>query len=404
MTPLFPAQRAAEEFDKALGGTATEAVADRYAELLDTVEVLRAQPEVLPRAEFVDDLRARLMTAAETELVAAPDRRTTRAAGAPPAPAAGSAPLAASLVIVGGTAGMAAAASGALPGEPLYPVKRGIEQAGAAVRLERRRQGQGPARPGRQPPRRGPRAAGRRLRRPRLLAADRRLLPQAADAGSTKLFTAYQAEGDPRTSTTVRDFTAEQMADVAAIAGGHARRGDRRRAARRSRHPGRHRPAGPRPVRRLRPGGALAPPEALSAGAGAATMNNLLARPVAQAQGDVAALEAARVAALKAGASLAEATAGKIPRATAATDAAGRADRRRRAGAREQHHHPDGSLVPSSRAGAAVNDLVTGVTGTVDGRHRRPSPRPATPLDETWTVSRHASTTTTKEPVPDAQD
>ena len=46
MTPLFPAQRAAEEFDQVLGGTATQAVADRYAELLDTVVLLRAQPEV----------------------------------------------------------------------------------------------------------------------------------------------------------------------------------------------------------------------------------------------------------------------------------------------------------------------------------------------------------------------
>ena len=53
MTPLFPAQRAAEEFEQALGGTATRAVADRFAPLLETVEVLRTQPEVLPRAEFV---------------------------------------------------------------------------------------------------------------------------------------------------------------------------------------------------------------------------------------------------------------------------------------------------------------------------------------------------------------
>ncbi len=46
MTPLFPAQRAAEEFEKVLGGTATEAVTDRYTELLDAVEFLRAQPDL----------------------------------------------------------------------------------------------------------------------------------------------------------------------------------------------------------------------------------------------------------------------------------------------------------------------------------------------------------------------
>ena len=64
MTPLFPAQRAAEEFEQALGGTATRAVAARFGPLLETVEVLRSQPEVLPRAEFVGELRSRLMTAA----------------------------------------------------------------------------------------------------------------------------------------------------------------------------------------------------------------------------------------------------------------------------------------------------------------------------------------------------
>jgi len=56
MTPLFPAQRAAEEFESALRGTASQAVAERYSDLLETVEVLRNEPEVLPRAEFADEL------------------------------------------------------------------------------------------------------------------------------------------------------------------------------------------------------------------------------------------------------------------------------------------------------------------------------------------------------------
>src|SRR6478735_4989561 len=137
MTPLFPAQRAAEEFERVLSGTADDAVAARYAELRDAVEQLRTLPEVTPRAEFVGDLRSRLMAAAETELVAVPKaslravpslpeertRRRNRRMGT----------IAASLVIVGGTAGMAAAASGALPGETLYPVKLGIEQVTTAV-------------------------------------------------------------------------------------------------------------------------------------------------------------------------------------------------------------------------------------------------------------------------------
>ena len=138
MTALFPAQRAAEEFDRVLGGTASRAVADRHAELLSTVEVLRTQPEVMPRTEFVEDLRApsdggcrdraRRRTRRRCGRCRHPARRTrdrNRRAGT----------VAAALVIVGGTAGMAAAAAGALPGESLYPIKRGGEQVGTAVRF-----------------------------------------------------------------------------------------------------------------------------------------------------------------------------------------------------------------------------------------------------------------------------
>ena len=57
MTPLFPAQRAAEEFDQVLAGTADSAVTARYAELLDTVAELRALPEVSPSPEFVGEDR-----------------------------------------------------------------------------------------------------------------------------------------------------------------------------------------------------------------------------------------------------------------------------------------------------------------------------------------------------------
>ena len=78
------------------------------------------------------------MTAAETELVAAPDPSYARCPGAPRRRNRRLGTAAASLVIVGGTAGMAAAASGALPGEPLYPIKRGIEQVTTAAHFERR--------------------------------------------------------------------------------------------------------------------------------------------------------------------------------------------------------------------------------------------------------------------------
>ncbi len=369
MTPLFPAQRAAEEFEKALGGTATEAVADRYSALLETVEVLRAQPEVLPRVEFVDDLRGRLMTAAETELVTGPTvvrlapRRTSstrRRLGT----------AAASLVIVGGTAGMAAAASGALPGDPLYPVKRGVEKAGAAVRVSESAKGEALLD-----------QASNRLGEvrslqsgdspdPKLLAETVESFRSAADRGAQKLFTAYQAEGNAQDIDTVRAFTSEQMADVAALAASNpnAATAEMLRDAADTL-------ADIDQQARVLCGScgseaALAPPQALSSGTGAATVDNLLARPVTQAQVDAKAVEAARDAALKSGASLAEATASTIPQVDETTGAAGGES------GRAEGPPPvnstvteNGSLVPSLPAGgdSAVGDLVSGVTGTVKG-------------------------------------
>lgn len=134
MTPLIPARRAAEEFARVVDGTQVD-VADRFADLTGCVEMLRTQEIPTPRVEFVADLRTRLMAAADTLLVPAdapaqprlapvvtlPDtrRRRQRHLGA----------AAAAFVMVGGTAGVAAAAEGSLPGDPLYPIKRGIESA-----------------------------------------------------------------------------------------------------------------------------------------------------------------------------------------------------------------------------------------------------------------------------------
>jgi hypothetical protein len=382
MTPLFPAQRAAEDFEEALGGTATQAVADRYSDLLETVEVLRTQPEVLPRVEFADELRLQLLAAAETELVAAPNvvrlapRRTSKTRRR-----LGTA--AASLVIVGGTAGMAAAASGALPGEPLYPVKLGVEQAATALRMSDATEGEALLKQAatRMEEVRALQAQGAD---PELLATTLDSFRTAADEGSQKLFTAYQNEGNSQDIATVRDFTAEQMAEVAALA---AKTSD---------------PEIDESLvdtadtladidqqadvlcRSCGPEAALAPPEALSAWAGAAAAANLLARPAEQAQVDVAALEAARDAALKAGASAAEATASTIPQPEAATGSvagvAGSAEERSSVASTISK---DGTLVPSvtSAGNGAVKDLVTGVTGTVTDTTGKVI-KPGTPLDD----------------------
>ncbi|MEO7350732.1 MAG: DUF5667 domain-containing protein [Marmoricola sp.] len=382
MTPLFPAQRAAEEFDRVLRGTATPAATDRYADLLDTVGMLRTRPEVLPRADFVGDLRSRLMTAARTELVVAPSvirdrpptrQRTNRRLGT----------VAASLVILGGTAGMAAAASSSLPGEGLYPIKRGVEQAETAVRLGDVGKGKGLLD-----------QAATRLDEVRSLQAqgspDAELISTtidsfrgSADSGSAKLFTAYQASGDTEDITTVRTFTAKQMAGIAALSGTSATTdaslvdaadtlADIDQQARLL-------------CGSCGPAATVATPAALSAGAGAATAHNLLARPVSQAAIDIRDTRAARVAvqlaALKAAA---EESAGKIPKIDPSDVGSG-------SGVPSVSGDKpvtstitaDGKLVPSLSSGVAVKDLVSGVTGSVDSVTTKITQGQKTPLETT---------------------
>jgi hypothetical protein len=81
-----------------------------------------------PRQEFAVDLRERLMREAETVLTPEKTALTlpTRTRGKRERRLVA---VATAAVLVGGTAGMAAAAQHALPGEALYPIKRGIESA-----------------------------------------------------------------------------------------------------------------------------------------------------------------------------------------------------------------------------------------------------------------------------------
>ncbi len=406
MTPLFPAQRAAEEFDKVLGGTATEAVTDRYVELLEAVEFLRTQPELMPRAEFVGDLRSRLMTAAETELVAAPvvrrleptrTSRRNRRIGT----------VAASLVIVGGSAGMAAAASGALPGDPLYPIKRGIEQVTTGARLSEASQGKALLD-----------RAATRLDEVRELQAQGSVDPDlvtstmdsyraAANEGSAKLFAAYQANGDTADIATVREFTAQQMGDIAAMStvknsltgelltGAADVLSDIDQQARALCGD-----CGPRAP--------LRPPSALGAGAGAATIDNLLARPVAQAQTDIDQAEAARIANLRSAASAAEKKASEIPTTNGATGGAtaGGVPTTDADGPVTSTLTRDGKLSSTvSTGGAAVKNLVAGVTGGLTGGSGGDGllPKTNTPLDKTLKDLDDTLNKTTEELLPGNQ-
>ncbi len=364
MTPLFPASRAAEEFDQVLAGTADPAVVARYADLLETVAQLRSLPEVAPSPAFVGDLRTRLLEAAESEslqpsapVVSLPEaraRRRQRRVGT----------VAASLVVVGGSAGLAAAASGSLPGDTLYPLKRGIEQVTASVRTDAA--GEGRALLGQAESRLSEvRALQERGRAdPDAVAVTMGDFRDAADAGAEKLFASYAASGDREDITTVRDFTAEQMSQIDSLAAGAdtvtsdllldaadalADIDEQARTL----------------CSDCGPDAALVPPMALSADAVAASMQYLIVRPVAQARTDIEAAEAARLAALQ---SRAQEKADELPQLP--TDGAGTAtglpdtsvDAARPLTSTVT---VNGTVAPALPGGKAVDDLVSGVTGQV---------------------------------------
>jgi len=220
MTSLLHARRRAEEFAATVDGESGDRAArsPEITTLAQLVTTLRAQEPVSPRDEFAADLRSRLMLEAETALTPAPanlllparqrgtrERRMVAAASA--------------FVLIGGTTTMAAAAQSALPGEALYPIKRGIEQ--AEVRLSISDAGKGRDLLNQ--------ASGRLVEIEGLLASDSiQSLPRvpetleafgaSASEGSSLLFGAYRETGDADTIVSVRTFTTEGIATLEGLA------------------------------------------------------------------------------------------------------------------------------------------------------------------------------------------
>jgi hypothetical protein len=133
MTTLFRSRQRAEDFAARVDGTSLlRSAADPVTERLVAVPTLlrthgATDPAAVPRDDFATDLRERLMleavtvlTAANTGLTLPPRTRGKRERRL--------AVVASAAVLIGGTAGIAAAAQGSLPGEALYPLKRGIEK------------------------------------------------------------------------------------------------------------------------------------------------------------------------------------------------------------------------------------------------------------------------------------
>ncbi|MCW2816485.1 MAG: hypothetical protein JWN84_3940 [Nocardioides sp.] len=142
MNPVFPAHKRAEQFSSMVEASSTTRLREgdvretgKHADLVPLVGLvtsLRATPPVEARAEFVSDLRSRLMLAAETAL--APDTAAQLEQRRQPAPrrTARERRLAVAIggfALVSASASMSVAAQTALPGDTLYPLKRALENA-----------------------------------------------------------------------------------------------------------------------------------------------------------------------------------------------------------------------------------------------------------------------------------
>ncbi len=144
MSPVFATRRRAEEFEAVVEGLSTPSLGgraspDRYDDLLALVGALRAVPQPQARPEFVAELRTRLVAEAAA-LPATRAAEVDRLRLRTPDPGRVRNPRERRLAIamggfalVGATATMSVVAQSALPGDVLYPLKRGIESAHAGI-------------------------------------------------------------------------------------------------------------------------------------------------------------------------------------------------------------------------------------------------------------------------------
>jgi len=218
---VITGRRSLEFHELVEGAPTSSARASSYADLLEVVGGLRSVPAPVADPVFVAALRDRLITEAETVLAAAAAGRADvdqrlRLTPATPGVRHRNRRLAAGLsgvVLVGGTATMALAAQSALPGDGLYPLKRGIESAHAGLTFDRA--GRGEVLLDSASTRLGEAAElSRADDDPSRVDDALNAFSQQAIAGSDLLVQDYQTSGDESSMTTVRTFTASSMAQL----------------------------------------------------------------------------------------------------------------------------------------------------------------------------------------------
>lgn len=217
MTALFSARRRADEFAAAVEGR-SRAVSEELRPLVSVATALREESTAAtaPRPEFAAELRALLMAEAERSLSpAAPLVLPPRQHGPRERRLAVAASVA---VLLGGSAGMAAAAQSALPGEALYPIKRGIERAEAGLSVSTAGRGEDLLR----------QADGRLTEVEGLIAGTPTAAPQVpstiddfigqAQEGAELMLASFEETSDPATVVAVREFAASSIAMLQEIA------------------------------------------------------------------------------------------------------------------------------------------------------------------------------------------
>lgn len=206
----------AQSFDEAWSGRAPRD--EHIAELVRVAETLCEAAVAGPSMPFRESLRTRLMTEAETVLVATPHPASRGVAPAhEPHPVRRRvAGVTAALVASAGVVGLVASSASAVPGEMLYPVKRSVESVELALHRDDGSRGELQLA-----------QASERLAEAQQLSAgggSEQLIADTlddfaaqAESGSTELFSSFNDSGEKKSIRAVNDFAAAATVDLSAL-------------------------------------------------------------------------------------------------------------------------------------------------------------------------------------------
>jgi hypothetical protein len=220
---MMPSRRRAEEFADVVDGVrAADSTSADAREFYAIVAQLRGLEPPTMRPEFAADLRTRLMTAAPTALADLPPpvREPTGKEIRPvddPWRVRGLRIAVTTLLVCGTAGGVAAASQSALPGDPLYQVKRGIEWIQVATAGSDESRGDTLLNHATERLSEAERLAIARPDDPRtasLIAGTLDDFEQEAADGANALVDDYRADGDAASIVEVREFADESAATL----------------------------------------------------------------------------------------------------------------------------------------------------------------------------------------------